>query len=94
MKSIDALYKRIGEYPWRLQTDMADFDALDDAVRDELSENHHIYIERPESDLRCSFCGETREEVAWLVQSPMGPCICDVCALQAIRMMIGKGAEN
>ena len=36
MKSIDALYERIGEYPWRDEADMADFDALVDAVRDDI----------------------------------------------------------
>ena len=26
MKAIDDLYRRIGEYPWRGETDMAEFD--------------------------------------------------------------------
>lgn len=51
-------------------------------------------IEKPTSDLRCAFCGGTREEVAYLVQSPMGPCICDMCVITAINLMLGKRAEK
>lgn len=60
----------------------------DDEIR------HYDLLEKPTSDQRCTFCGSMREEVAWLVQSPMGPCICDVCALQVIRLMIGKKSEQ
>lgn len=51
---------------------------------------HYDLLEKPTSGERCSFCGATKEEVAYLVQSPTGPCICDTCAIQAIRLMIGR----
>ena len=55
---------------------------------------HYDLIEKPTSDQRCAFCGGTREEVAFLVQSPIGPCICDTCAVQALHLMLGKRAEK
>lgn len=44
MKSIDNLFAKIGSYPWRGDSDMADFDALVEAVQDEIREG---YIELP-----------------------------------------------
>ena len=30
-------------------------------------------------ELRCSFCGKTRDQVRKLIQGPAGVCICDEC---------------
>lgn len=40
MKSIDNLFAKIGSYPWRGDSDMADFDALVEAVQDEIREGY------------------------------------------------------
>lgn len=81
MKSIDALYERIGEYPWRDKADLADFDALVDAVRDEMRE-------MKSEELTCAFCGKPRSEVEYLVQSATGQCICNDCVLDATRLIM------
>lgn len=50
--------------------------------------------EKPTSDPTCSFCGCTTEGCSYMVRSPMGPCICDTCALTAIQLMIGKRKDG
>ena len=49
---------------------------------------YYDLLEKPTHDLRCSFCGSTREEVGYLVKSPLGPCICDECAIQVIARLV------
>ena len=55
---------------------------------------HYDLIEKPTSDVRCAFCGSTREEVAYMVQSPIGPCICDSCAVTVIHLMIARKGND
>ena len=86
MKAIDDLYRRIGEYPWRGETDMAEFDALVDSVRDKME--RYESIEKLRSEKRCAFCGSTRDESTYMVESPLGQCICDTCAVQCIHLML------
>jgi hypothetical protein len=88
MKSIDDLYRRIGEYPWRDEADMAEFDALVDCVRDEMK--RYESIEKLMGDKRCAFCGSACDEVTYMVESPLGQCICDKCAVQCIHLMLNN----
>ena len=45
-------------------------------------------------EMRCSFCGESREKVAYMVKFPLGPCICDMCVVHAFYSMLKFKAEK
>lgn len=53
-----------------------------------------LYLIEKRESLSCSFCGLPVGEVGYLVQSPMGPCICDECVMTAVRMLIGKAVVS
>lgn len=50
-------------------------------------------IQMPER-LYCIFCGRDREAVSWLVQSPLGPCICEECASLAVELISNRQIAN
>jgi hypothetical protein len=45
-------------------------------------------------DVRCSFCGNEKKDVSFLVRSAKsedGPCICDECVMSAFSLMLYRG---
>ena len=43
---------------------------------------------------RCVFCGKTADEVAGMIQSPDGTCICDECILYCTDVLARGGYLN
>lgn len=50
-------------------------------------------IQMPER-LYCAFCGRDRSSVEWLVQSPLGPCICEECASMAVELISNREIDG
>jgi hypothetical protein len=55
---------------------------------------HYDLVEKPTSEQRCIFCGCGKDECYYMVQSPMGPCICDNCAVTAVHLMIARKVDG
>lgn len=60
----------------------------DDEIR------HYDLVEKPTSEQRCIFCGCGKDECYYMVQSPIGPCICDNCAVTAVHLMITRKGDG
>lgn len=51
---------------------------------------HYALVALNDDDLRCNFCGANKQEVEYLVQSPIGICICEACAVDALHLMLER----
>lgn len=49
---------------------------------------HYALVALDDDDMRCNFCGANKQEVEYLVQSPIGTCICEACAIDALHLML------